>query len=88
MYSPTVRGLLGINFALTDVGEKMRTLLLLLSLHCGRAAIGILDLDNTTFDRVIDGSVPALVRFDKENSYGDADDAWQEVGKVSASARV
>jgi RNA binding exosome subunit len=32
---------------------------------------GILKLDNTTFDRIVDGSRPVFVRFDKEYAYGD-----------------
>lgn len=41
---------------------------------------GILDLDNTTFDRVVGGSVPVMVRVEKEYPYGDSDDAWKEFG--------
>jgi len=37
----------------------------------GYADRGILKLDNTTFDRIVDGSRPVLVRFDKEYAYGD-----------------
>jgi len=43
---------------------------------------GILKLDNTTFDRIIDGSRNAFVRFDKEYSYGDEHDAWKEFAKT------
>jgi hypothetical protein len=43
---------------------------------------GILDLDNTTFDRVVGGSVPVMVRVDKEYPYGDSDDAWKDFGSV------
>jgi len=32
---------------------------------------GILKLDNTTFDRIVDGSRPVFVRFDKEYAYGE-----------------
>jgi len=63
---------------------------------CGFAAAyndrGILKLDNTTFDRVIDGSKTVFVRFDKEYSYGDEHDAWKkfaaEVGDSSADMMV
>jgi len=43
---------------------------------------GILKLDNTTFDRLIDGSRNVIVRFDKEYSYGDEHDAWKEFAKT------
>lgn len=48
---------------------------------------GILKLDNTTFDRIIDGTKSVFVRFDKEYSYGDEHDAWKELaGKVGDSS--
>jgi endoplasmic reticulum protein 29 len=48
---------------------------------------GILKLDNTTFDRIIDGSKSVIVRFDKEYSYGDEHDAWKDfAGKVGGSS--
>jgi endoplasmic reticulum protein 29 len=58
---------------------------------CGLAAAyndrGILKLDNTTFDRIIDGARTVFVRFDKEYSYGDEHDAWKELaGKVGDSS--
>merc|ERR1719229_228848 len=43
---------------------------------------GILKLDNTTFDRIIDGSRGVFVRFDKEYSYGDEHDAWKDYAKT------
>jgi len=53
---------------------------------------GIIKVDNTTFDRIIDGSKGAFVRFDKEYSYGDEHDAWKEfavkVGESSADLLV
>jgi len=53
---------------------------------------GILKLDNTTFDRIIDGSKSVFVRFDKEYSYGDEHDAWKDfaakVGDSSADMLV
>merc|ERR1719390_533778 len=52
----------------------------------------ILKLDNTTFDRIIDGSKSVMVRFDKEYSYGDEHDAWKnfasKVGDSSADMLV
>jgi len=44
------------------------------------ADYGILDLDNTTFDRIVGQGLPVIVRVDKEYPYGDPDDAWKEVG--------
>merc|ERR1719217_134525 len=41
---------------------------------------GIIDLDNTTFDRVVGASLPVMVRIDKEYPYGDSDDAWKDFG--------
>jgi len=63
---------------------------------CGLAAAyndrGILKLDNTTFDRIIDGARTVFVRFDKEYAYGDEHDAWKkfaaEVGDSSADMLV
>merc|ERR1719198_2519462 len=43
---------------------------------------GIVKLDNTTFDRLIDGSKSVFVRFDKEYSYGDEHDAWKDFAKT------
>jgi len=43
---------------------------------------GILKLDNTTFDRIIDGSRGVFVRFDKEYAYGDEHDAWKAYAKT------
>jgi hypothetical protein len=54
---------------------------LVLALAAPSAAdYGILDLDNTTFDRIVGQGLPVLVRVDKEYPYGDSDDAWKEVG--------
>merc|ERR1719198_2809840 len=48
---------------------------------------GIVKLDNTTFDRLIDGSKSVFVRFDKEYSYGDEHDAWKDfAAKVGGSS--
>lgn len=53
---------------------------------------GILKLDNTTFDRVVDGSRNIIVRFDKEYSYGEDHDSWKAfaktLGESSADALV
>merc|ERR1719248_139310 len=48
---------------------------------------GILKLDNSTFDRIVDGSKSVFVRFDKEYSYGDEHDAWKDfASKVGGSS--
>jgi endoplasmic reticulum protein 29 len=48
---------------------------------------GIIKLDNTTFDRIIDGGKTVFARFDKEYSYGDEHDAWKELAsKVGDSS--
>jgi endoplasmic reticulum protein 29 len=43
---------------------------------------GLLKLDNTTFDRIIDGSRSVFVRFDKEYAYGDDHDNWKDYAKT------
>jgi len=67
-------------------------LLLSTSLAFAYSDRGILKLDNTTFDRIIDGSKAVFVRFDKEYSYGDDHDAWKDfaakVGDSSAAMLV
>jgi len=69
-----------------EVTSAMLLLFLLLS-ACATPILsyserGILKLDNTTFDRIIDGSRNVFVRFDKEYSYGDEHDAWKEYAKT------
>lgn len=53
---------------------------------------GIIDLDNTTFDRIVGGAAPVFVRVDQEYPYGDADDAFKAfaaaVGGSGAKALV
>jgi len=67
-------------------------MLSLLSLALAYTDRGILKLDNTTFDRLVDGSRNIFVRFDKEYSYGDEHDAWKDfaktVGESSADVLV
>jgi len=62
------------------------------ALSLGYSDRGILKLDNTTFDRIVDGSKSVFVRFDKEYSYGDDHDAWKDfaakVGDSSATMLV
>merc|ERR1719217_851554 len=72
----------------------MRRTMLLLGVQATLAYTdrGILKLDNTTFDRLVDGSKNIFVRFDKEYSYGDEHDAWKnfaaQVGDSSADMLV
>ncbi|KAL1510342.1 hypothetical protein AB1Y20_006658 [Prymnesium parvum] len=61
-------------------------LLLLGTAHAQRR--GIVALDNTTFDRIVGSSIPVFVRFDAEYSYGDDDDAWQEVALVVGASKA
>jgi len=67
----------------------MSVVSLLLAPTLGYVDRGILKLDNTTFDKIIDGSRAVIVRFDKEYAYGDEHDAWKDfakkVGESSAS---
>lgn len=65
----------------------------LLSLFAFAAAErGIIELDNTTFDRVVGGAAPVFVRLDQEYPYGDADDAFKAfagaVGDSNAKALI
>jgi len=66
---------------------RIVTLFAAVQLALGYTDRGILKLDNTTFDRIIDGSKSVFVRFDKEYSYGDEHDAWKDfAAKVGGSA--
>jgi endoplasmic reticulum protein 29 len=71
---------------------RAASLLAALQLALGYTDRGILKLDNTTFDRIVDGSKSVFVRFDKEYSYGDEHDAWKDfaakVGESSAEMLV
>merc|ERR1712228_884931 len=66
--------------------REMSRLLLLICAYAapvlGYSERGILKLDNTTFDRIIDGSRGVFVRFDKEYSYGEEHDAWKAYAKM------
>merc|ERR1712060_952417 len=67
------------------MGDMSRLLFIACSLVAhvlGYTERGILKLDNTTFDRIIDGSRSVFVRFDKEYSYGEEHDAWKEYAKT------
>merc|ERR1712060_133948 len=67
------------------MGDMSRLLFIACSLVAhvlGYTERGILKLDNTTFDRIIDGSRAVFVRFDKEYSYGEEHDAWKAYAKM------
>merc|ERR1719247_1170731 len=61
---------------------RLTMFLAICQLAFGYTDRGILKMGNTTFDRIIDGSKTAFVRFDKEYSYGDEHDAWKEFAKT------
>jgi endoplasmic reticulum protein 29 len=66
---------------------RLFLLIVALQLAFGYTDRGILKLDNTTFDRIIDGTKSVFVRFDKEYSYGDEHDAWKDfAAKVGGSS--
>ena len=52
-----------------------------LAAPCPRLALTV-PAPPSTFDRIVDGSRNAFVRFDKEYSYGDEHDAWKEFAKT------
>ena len=66
-----------------------RTLPILLSLSAlASAERGILDLDNTTLDRVVGGASAVFVRVDQEYPYGDADDAFKAFAAAVADSNA
>merc|ERR1719248_281470 len=66
---------------------RILSLLAIVPLALGYNDRGILKLDNSTFDRIVDGSKSVFVRFDKEYSYGDEHDAWKDfAAKLGDSA--
>jgi len=53
-------------------------------LLCGATGLhvkGSMELDAWTFDKVVGGASPVLVKFDKDYAYGDKEDAFKEVCK-------
>lgn len=51
------------------------------------AARGAVGLDSLTFDKIVDGSRPVLLKIDKQYPYGDQEDAFKEFVKdVAASS--
>merc|ERR1719231_1942972 len=66
---------------------RLLALLAAVQLALGYTDRGIVKLDNTTFDKIIDGGKSIFVRFDKEYSYGDEHDAWKDfAAKVGGSS--
>jgi len=54
------------------------------NLLCGATGLhvkGSMELDAWTFDKVVGGASPVLVKFDKDYAYGDKEDAFKEVCK-------
>lgn len=57
------------------------TTLLASAIALSSATKGVVTLDDLTFDKIVDGSKPILVKFDKQYSYGDAEDAFKETAE-------
>jgi endoplasmic reticulum protein 29 len=49
---------------------------------------GVIPLDSLTFDKVVDGSKPVLVKFDKAYPEGGKEDAFQTFAKAMASTTL
>jgi len=52
------------------------------------ASPGAIPLDSLTFDKVVDGTKPAIVKFDKQYAYGDAEDAWKAFATAMAPTEL
>ena len=52
------------------------------------AAKGVVALDSLTFDKIVDGSRPIVVKFDKQYAYGDKEDAWKAFATDMASSTL
>lgn len=52
------------------------------------AARGVLSLDSLTFDKIIDGSRPVVVKFDKQYAYGDKEDAFKAFATEMAGSTL
>jgi len=75
--------------------EEMRTAptaclaLIALVFHVSNASDwGIVNLDNSTFPRLIDGSRAVFVRFDREYPYGEKHDAWKAMAAAVAGSNA
>ena len=55
--------------------------LLALALPAVAATKGVVTLDDLTFDKIVTGSAPVLVKFDKQYSYGDGEDCFKETAE-------
>lgn len=51
------------------------------TLQTASATKGVVTLDDLTFDKIVTGSVPVLVKFDKQYAYGDSEDAFKETAE-------
>jgi len=59
-------------------------IVILATAFCSISALhvkGSIELDSWTFDKVVGGSAPVLVKFDKDYAYGEKEDAFKEVCK-------
>merc|ERR1712224_986560 len=75
--------------------EEMRTAptaclaLIALVFHVSNASDwGIVNLDNSTFPRLVDGSRAVFVRFDREYPYGEKHDAWKAMAAAVAGSNA
>jgi len=48
----------------------------------------VLPLDSFTFDKIVDGSRPVLVKFDKQYAYGDKEDAFKDFASAMAESSL
>eukprot|EP01002_Notosolenus_urceolatus_P003373 NODE_1887_length_1265_cov_135.994243_g1560_i0.p1 GENE.NODE_1887_length_1265_cov_135.994243_g1560_i0~~NODE_1887_length_1265_cov_135.994243_g1560_i0.p1 ORF type:complete len:246 (+),score=134.69 NODE_1887_length_1265_cov_135.994243_g1560_i0:145-882(+) len=55
---------------------------------CAASDYGILNLDNATLDKIVDGKRPAFLRFDREYSYGDKHNAYKDLAIAVAEANT
>eukprot|EP01084_Bolivina_argentea_P112079 199921_1 len=69
----------------------MATAFLFLALFFGAAVasdFGILNLDNSTIDKIVNGQRPVLIRFDREYSYGDKHNAYKDLAVAVAEGNT
>merc|ERR1711871_1907264 len=70
-------------------GFLLALCLAVLSLNAASASDwGILNLDNSTFPRLVDGSRTVFVRFDREYPYGEKHDAWKAMAAAVAGSNA
>ena len=52
------------------------------------ASLGAINLDEFTFDKIVDGSRDVLVKFDKDYPYGDEEDEFKALCKTVGPLRT